>query len=191
NSLFITVQVRDYKAGIAALVGMLCLVDYPAHPLPAAGFILKAAEVALLLPTVRILLCSLLLKLLAHLLQDVVAGDPNDIADIEAVAPRQDQVAAKATVAAEDNAGVWEAAADPPYQQLQDGSSMLGGVLVALAQVSNQQLIAAEDIQRQETVFIVVAMKEATLLMTVHRIIRGVEIEYQLLWLLLKTLQKE
>ena len=57
---------------------------------------------------------------------------------------------------------------------------MLGAINIAGAQVVHQQLLTAEDVQRQEAVMVVVAMEEASLLHAVHPVIGGVEIQDQL-----------
>ena len=58
---------------------------------------------------------------------------------------------------------------------------MLGGVDLAGPQVGRQQLVAAEDVQRQEAVVVVVAVEEAPLLVAVHGVVGGVEVEDQVL----------
>ena len=57
---------------------------------------------------------------------------------------------------------------------------MSGAILAGGAQIAHQQLLATEDIQGQETVAVVVTMKETPLLVAVHRIIGGIEVENQL-----------
>ena len=42
-------------------------------------------------------------------------------------------------------------------------------------------MVAGEDVERQEAVVIVVAVEEAPLLMAVHRIVGGVDVEHDLL----------
>ena len=57
---------------------------------------------------------------------------------------------------------------------------MLGGVDVRRTQVGRQQPVPAEHVQRQETVLVVVAVKESSHLVAVDRIIRGIEVQDQL-----------
>ena len=71
--------------------------------------------------------------------------------------------------------------AEPPDQQLQHGAGVLGGVDVAGAEVGREQLVAAEDVQRQEAVMIIVAVEEAALLLAVDAVVGGVEVEDQVL----------
>ena len=58
---------------------------------------------------------------------------------------------------------------------------MLGLIDVRRPQVADQQLIAAEDIERQKAVVVIIAVEKATLLAAVHRIVRTIEVEHQLL----------
>lgn len=58
---------------------------------------------------------------------------------------------------------------------------MLGPVDLGRAQVADQQLVAAKHIQRQETVVVVIAVEKPALLVAVHRVVGGVEVEDQLL----------
>ena len=46
-------------------------------------------------------------------------------------------------------------------------------------QIGDQQLLATEDIQRQEAVVVVVAVEEAAFLVAVDRVVGGVEVEDQ------------
>ena len=48
---------------------------------------------------------------------------------------------------------------------------------VRTAQLRAQQMLTAEDVQRQVAVVVVVAVKEATFLMPVQRIIGGIQIQ--------------
>ena len=47
---------------------------------------------------------------------------------------------------------------------------------------TDQELIAAKHVQGQETVRVVVPMKEPPLLLAVHRVIRRVEVQDDFLW---------
>jgi hypothetical protein len=58
---------------------------------------------------------------------------------------------------------------------------VLGLIDVGRPQVADQQLIAAEDIKRQEAVAIIIAVEEAPLLAAVNRVVGGIEVEHQLL----------
>ena len=58
---------------------------------------------------------------------------------------------------------------------------MLGTVDIRRSQVTDQHSLATKDIQRQETIMIVVTMKETTFLHTVHGIISGINIKDEFL----------
>ncbi len=66
-------------------------------------------------------------------------------------------------------------------QQRQDRPGMLGAVDLAGSQIANQQTLAAEHIQWQETVVVVIAVEEPAFLLAMHRIVGGIEVEDQLL----------
>ena len=56
--------------------------------------------------------------------------------------------------------------------------------MLAAAQLGCQQVLAAEDVERQVAVAIVIAVKEPAFLMAVQRVVGGIEIEDDLLrWL--------
>src|SRR3989339_1818431 len=57
---------------------------------------------------------------------------------------------------------------------------MPGCIYVARPQVTDQKLLSAKHIKRKETVMIVITMKKSAFLFAVHRIVRGIKIQYQL-----------
>jgi hypothetical protein len=70
------------------------------------------------------------------------------------------------------------------HQQRQDRPGMLGSIDLAGSQITHQQLIATKYIPWQKAVVIVIAVEEATFLAAMDRIIRGIEVEDQLIgWL--------
>ena len=88
-------------------------------------------------------------------------------------------MAAEARIRAQDDADMGPSLPQPRHQQLQYRPGMFGAVDVRRPQIAHQQLIAAEHIERQEAVAIVVAVKEPSLLFAMHRIVGGVEVEHQ------------
>ena len=61
---------------------------------------------------------------------------------------------------------------------------MLGAVDIAGPQITDQQLLTAKDIQREEAVGIVITMEEAPFLQAVHPVVGGIKVENQLFgWL--------
>ena len=67
----------------------------------------------------------------------------------------------------------------PLDQELQDGPAVQGPIDVGRSKIRHQQLAAAEHVQRQEAVLVVIAVKEPLLLVAVHRIVRGVKVQDQ------------
>jgi hypothetical protein len=63
--------------------------------------------------------------------------------------------------------------------------------MLAQTQARAQQVLAGEDVQRQVTVVIVVAVKEAALLIPVQRDVRGVDVQHDLLGSLGMGLDKD
>jgi hypothetical protein len=63
---------------------------------------------------------------------------------------------------------------------------MLGRVDLAGSQLTHQQLNATKGIQGQEAVVIVMVVEKTAFLATIHRIIRGIEVENRLIrWLVI------
>ena len=94
---------------------------------------------------------------------------------------RHQRLAGKAAVGAQQDAHPRPARADlgDDPRHLLDRAGR--GVDVGAAQLGRQQMPAAEDVERQIAVAVVIAVEEAPLLMPVQRIVGGVEIEDDLL----------
>jgi hypothetical protein len=91
------------------------------------------------------------------------------------------RLAGKAAVGAQQHPHAWPACPD-----LRDDAGHLlhragRGVDVRAPQLRRQQVPAAEHVERQVTVAIVVAVEEPAFLMAVQRIVGGVEVEDDLL----------
>ena len=84
------------------------------------------------------------------------------------VAPTQRQVPAKTAVRVENDLCSWPHVAQPGDQQLEDGGRVLRRIDVARSQLRGEQLVAAEHIQRQEAVAVIVVVKEPVLLVAVQ-----------------------
>ena len=109
-----------------------------------------------------------------------IPGQADDIANIPALAPRQHLVPAEAAVGAQDDPYLRPDLPQPLDQQGQDRPGMLGAVDVRGPQIADQQLIAAEHIERQKAVMIIIAKEEAAFLAPMHRIIGGIKVQDQL-----------
>ena len=68
---------------------------------------------------------------------------------------------------------------DQLHQTLQHLQGPVAGVDVGLPQLRPQKLIAAEHIQRQIAIAVVVAVKEPSLLLAVQRVVGGVKVQDQ------------
>ena len=78
--------------------------------------------------------------------------------------------------------------ADDP-RHLSDGAG--GRIDVRPPELGGEQVPAAEDVQRQIAVAVVIAVEEAAFLMAVQRIIRGIEVEDDLLGRRLVCLEEQ
>jgi hypothetical protein len=67
------------------------------------------------------------------------------------------------------------------HQQLEDGAAMQSGIDVAGPQVGTEQVLAAEDVERQEAVVVVVSVEEPVFLVAVDQVVGGVEVEDEFL----------
>ena len=88
----------------------------------------------------------------------------------------EDALVAKARVTPKHDAHLRPGLAQPAHQQFQNRRSMPGPIDAAGPQGGAQQLLAAEHVQRKIAVAVVVALKEAPLLLAVQRIVGGVKV---------------
>ena len=95
-------------------------------------------------------------------------------------APAQQTPAAKARVTPENDFHLRPGLPQSLNQQFQNRPRMAGGPTISGPQIRDEQLFAAEHIERQETVVAVATVEVGALLPAMHPIIRGVEIEDQL-----------
>ena len=109
--------------------------------------------------------------------QPGVAGEAEQEVDAVGLAPGHQRLAGKAAVGAQQDAHPRPAGADlaDDARDLLDRAGR--GVDVGAAQLGRQQMPAAEDVERQVAVAVVIAVEEAAFLVAVQRIVGGVEIE--------------
>src|SRR5690606_3994014 len=118
-------------------------------------------------------------------MQPLVPRQPQHIADAIVLAPAHDGVPAEAGVAADHDPRL-----RPPRPDLRDDPLELldaagRTILVRWPQPGAQQMLAAEDVQRQIAVTPVVAMEEPPFLVTMQWIIGRIQIQPDLpRWLL-------
>ena len=114
---------------------------------------------------------------MAILDQARVAGEAEDEVDPVRLAPGHQRLAGEAAVGAQQDPHPRPAGADlaDDARDLLHGAGR--GVDVGAAQLGRQQVPAAEDVERQVAVAVVVAVEEAALLVPVQRNVGGVEVE--------------
>ena len=106
-----------------------------------------------------------------------IAGETEDVVDAAGFAPGHQLVAREAGIRPQQDRDPWPARADlsnDPFDLLPGAGR---GVDVGTPQLGGQQVTAAEDVQRQVAVTVVVAVEEAPFLVAVERVVRGIEIE--------------
>ena len=108
-----------------------------------------------------------------------IAGDADKVVHTMAFTPCKHAPAATAAVAAQGDPHLRPGLAKALDQQGQHRPGVLGRIDPARAQITDPRLMATEDIPGQETVVVVIAMKEAALLLPMYRIIGGVEVQDQ------------
>jgi hypothetical protein len=117
--------------------------------------------------------------------QATVAGQPEHVFHRVFLAPVHQLIATKPRVSTQDDPGLGPASTD-----LRDQASNFvfrpGRALdIGTPQLRAQQMLAAEDIQRQVAIAVVVAVEEASLLVAVQRIVGRIQIQHDLAWIAL------
>ena len=116
-----------------------------------------------------------------HRLQARVGRQAEQVSDTLGLAPRHQLLAAEARIAAQHDPHLRPAgpdAGDDPGDLVDRAG---GPVDVGGAQLGAEQEPAAEDVERQVAIAVVVAMEEPTFLLAVDRVVGGVEVEHDLL----------
>ena len=123
--------------------------------------------------------------------QALVAGEAEDVVDAVRLAPRHQLVAGKARIGAQQDLDPRPARADlaDDARDLVHGAGR--GIDVRAPELGREQVPAAEHVQRQIAVAVVVAVEEAAFLVAVQRIIGGIEVEDDLLGRRLVRLEEE
>ena len=128
---------------------------------------------------------------LGHAVKPCVLRESDAVTHAVVLAPAEHAMAAEAGVGAQDDPHRGQAWRKPVHQERQNRPSVLGAIDLGGSQIRHQQLLAAEHVERQIAVAVVVAVEEPSLLPAVHRIIGGVEIEHQLLGRLRVRVEEE
>lgn len=108
-----------------------------------------------------------------------------------ALAPSHQLLAGEARVGPDQDLDLRPRGADLGHDALELLDAALRGIDVRAPEPRQQQVVAAEDVERQVAVVAVVAVEEAALLGPVEGIIRGIEIEDDGLRGLLEGAQEE
>jgi hypothetical protein len=113
----------------------------------------------------------------AHRLESVVLGQTKDEIDALGLAPGHDVLATEAAVATDDDAHLRPGRAQQGEEAREFFHTACRGVDVGFAQPRAEHMFAAGDVQRQVAIVAVIAVEEASFLMTRQRIVGGVEVE--------------
>ena len=107
--------------------------------------------------------------------------EAEQVVDAVLLAPGHQRLPREAAVGPQHDPHPWPARADLADDpgDLLDGPGR--GVDVRAPQLRRQQMPAAEDVERQVAVAVVVAVEEPSLLVAVQRVVGGVEVEHDLL----------
>lgn len=89
--------------------------------------------------------------------ETLVAGEPEHVLHVVGLAPRHQLVATEAGVGANDNRRRWPAFADVGHDAVYFVCRAIGGIDTRCAQLGGEQMPAAEDVERQIAVAVVVA----------------------------------
>ena len=108
-----------------------------------------------------------------------VARQAEDIIDPVRLAPGHQRLAGEARIGAQHDLDRRPAGADPPDDPFHLVRRPGAGIDVRPPQLRGQKMVAAEDVERQVAVAIVIAVEEAPLLTAVQRVVGGVEVEHQ------------
>ena len=120
-----------------------------------------------------------------------VLGQTQEVVHPVGLAPGHEILAGKARIRAQHDPGSGPARADPRHDALDFLPGPGGAIDVGAPELGRQQVLAAEDIERQIAVAVIVAVEETALLVAVDRVVGGVEIEDDFLGRLLVRLQEQ
>ena len=109
--------------------------------------------------------------------QPLVACQPEHVVDSVAFTPTHQLIAAEAGVAPQNDLHLRPRRADLRHDALELRQTAGRGVAVGLPQSRTQNLISAEDVQRQVAVAVIVAVEEAPFLLSVQGEVGGVHIQ--------------
>jgi hypothetical protein len=109
-----------------------------------------------------------------------VAREAEQMVDAVGFAPRHPPLACEAAVGAQQDAHARPAGADAVDNAADLLDRTRGGIDVGAAQLGGEQMAATEHVERQVAVAIVISVEEPALLVSVQRVVGGVEVERDL-----------
>ncbi len=180
QALRVADDVRHNEARIGAHFRVLGLRDHPADPPPGQRRVVEGGEEPLFLAGPLKFLLGLLHQRRVFCEQPTHCGpsrrciSPRGGRTTMSIRSRQKPLSARSTIFVRGHA-----ARSRCTSSFRIAHAVFGRVDVAAAQIRHQQLVAAEDVQRQEAVAIVVAVEEPALLLPVHRSVRRIEVQDQ------------
>ncbi len=113
--------------------------------------------------------------------QALVARQPEDVVDGIRLAPAHQRIACEARIRPQHDRDPGPARSDLGDDPCHLLDCTRRGVDVRAPQLGGEQVPTAEHIERQIAVAVVIAVEEAAFLMTVQRIVGGIEVEHDLL----------
>lgn len=117
-----------------------------------------------------------------HSLQALLFGQAEDVVDSRSLAKGHDSLMRKGAVPADNNLNLRPGLPDRLDEATKAKDRPFRGVDVRGAQYSRQAEVPAKDVERQVAVAKVVAVKKATFLPPVQRVVGRVKIKYNSLW---------
>ena len=152
--------------------------------------------IRLALPPQNIVCSQVLALRLSHRLGDspsqtLVSGQSEHVVHVLLLTPGHDLLATEAGVRPDDDVDIRPRLPDPRHdaRKFLDGSS--SSIDVGRTESGAQQVLAAEDVERQVTIVAVVAVEETRLLIAVQPIVSGVQVQDDLVWRLVVGLQED
>ena len=173
-----SVQRGHHEAWIGPLGRMLGLADHAAAAAPAVarrpGEVLEAAR--------RLSAGRALGRCLGQLAGDLglqahVPRQAEQVVDAVGLAPRHQRLAGEAGIGSQHDPDLRPAASDLMHDPLNLLEGPGRSVDVGRPQLGRKKVTTAEDVQRQVAVAAVVTVEEPALLLAVHRIVGGVQVE--------------
>lgn len=111
-------------------------------------------------------------------LEPAVAGEPqNRERRVMRFTEGHEWIATESRVASDDDTGLWPARADALVEERHELDHTPCAVLISGPEDRGKQVMSREGVEGEKTVFIVEAVEEAALLITVEGVVGGVEID--------------